>query len=274
MSTYTHRYIEVCREAIDGATWRVDELPPAERHQGEVYKINDYNRPEDVAPYYKSDGVQWVPLDKVEKKWVPIKWYSFLPKNRVIDNEDPYYKPKYIVAKDENGDEIYLKENILWANNGGFVRDDYISSRSWNQSAVAGRGLPSDISDEVKNDIDSDYAYDKTWVTLAEWETIYEEAEKEFRRKVEKYFEGEKNDEINRKLEHIIKLIKNPNAKAPRKKEKGNYYDYEDSLDYLFEEDIWKLFNIQAEIEKTEFILQEFEDWFSHEDVRIIYYLA
>lgn len=287
MSTYTHRYIEVYREKVDGAVWSFNKLPDPQKHENEVYKIIMYNRPEDVAPYYKAlavcgdeNGVtyRWEPVYSVESHWVPVKWYSFLPKNKVIDNEDPYYKPKYITAKDADGNEIFLKENLLWVNNGGHVRDDYISGSGLNGcSPLSKRGLPDDISEEVKNDIKSDYSYDETWATLAEWEAAYDAAILDFRLKVEKYYAKENKDEINRKLDIILKRLKDPDytpKKMRKKATEDDYYDYEDTIEYLFEEEIWRLFNIRMEIDRTEFIIEEFSDWYSPEKARIIYYLA
>ena len=146
MSTYTHRYIEVKIECIDGQVWNKEQLPDPKKHEGEVWKIGNHNRTSDVAPYYMAkegpgitfdDSVYtWEPVYEVKTKWVPLKWYGYLPNNRVFANSDPYYKPKYITAKDENGKEILLEENILWCNNGGYVRDEYVSSRGFSDSKL------------------------------------------------------------------------------------------------------------------------------------------
>ena len=284
MSTYTYRYIEVLAEQIDGSVWRKSDLPPASEHEGEVFKINEYNRPEDVAPYYKAverpgltfdESVYvWEPVEKVEKKWVPVKWYSVLNKNRVLLNKDPYWKPKYLTSSCGTHQTL-LEEHICWENNGGCVRDDYISTRSWKDSKVSGRGLPSDVSEEVKNDVKSDYHYDMTWVTVSEWEEIFEARKKEFETEVYKRYAKEDKREVMAKLEDIFKAIKNPNY-TPKKKKKsdGDYLEWEETVEYLFEEDIWDLFTLRMEITRTEFILEEFAGAYSYSESRIIYYLA
>lgn len=286
MSTYTHRYIEVRREKIDGCAWKFKNLPNPAEHKGEVFKITEYNRPDNVSPFYKAEEVcsdkkgstvvLWVPLDKVDSEWVPVKWYSYLPKNKVLANTDPYFKPKYNVAKDAEGNEFFIQEHLLWANNGGAVRDDYISSSGWSKSKFSGRGLPGDVSDEVKNDILSDYHYDITWVTLSEWEEAFDAAKDKFQRELEKRFEKQSKDEISRKLDNILNTLKNPDYKPRRVKKSTDDDDYyfEDTVEYMFDEEIWTLFVLQMEIDRTEFILEEFGDWWTSQDVRIIYYLA
>ncbi len=286
MSTYTHRYIEVKIECIDGSVWNKENLPSASKHEGEVWKVaNSRNRPE-VSPYYvarETPGITfdestyvWTPVEKVETKWVPVKWYGFLPKNKVLENHDPYYKPKYVVAKDKNGKEMFLEENLLWSNNGGFIRDDYISSHSLSSHKFANRGLPSDVSEEVKADIESEkYNYDKTWVDLDEWEAAFETAKEKFMKNVQLKFEKMNKKDISDKLDTILATIKDPNYKPKKKKkEEDEDYYYEDTIEYLFEEDIWELFNIQMEIDRTEFIVEQFDNHYSHLGTRIIYYLA
>ena len=281
MSTYTHRYIEILAEQIDGSVWKVSDLPPAKEHEGEIFKINGYNRPADVAPYYiakEKPGLTfdesvyvWEARTNVEKKWVPVKWYSVLNKNKVLLNKDPNWKPKYVVTKDG----MFLQENFLWANNGGCVRDDYISTRGWRESKVAGRGLPVDVSEEVESDIVSDYHYDMTWVTVSEWEEILEARKKEFESEVYKRYAKEDKREVMAKLDEIFKAIKDPNY-TPKKKKKSDEDapDWEETVEYLFEEEIWDLFLIHMEINRTEFILQEFADSYAYSEARIIYYLA
>ena len=281
MSTYTYRYIEVKIECVDGVVWTKESLPePTAGNEGQIFKISQYNRPEEIAPFYKvverpgltfDDTVyKWEPVSKVETKWVPLKWYSYLPKNKVLLNNDPYRK--YVYSETKDG--MFLEENLCWSNNGGSIRDDYISTSAWNNYGLSGRGLPKDVSEEVKKDITSDYAYDMTWVTLSEWEATFETAKERFRQKLTERFMNRSIDDINEKLDTILKTIKNPDYKPGKKKKKEEDDYYEDTIEYLFEEDIWELFNIQTEIDRVEFIVEEFDNNFSTLETRIIYYLA
>ena len=279
MSTYTYRYIEVLREPVDGVSWKKENLPSPEAHIGEIYKIGEYNRPEGVAQYYKSvkDGpeTKWEPVFDIQKVWEPVRWFSYLPKNKVVDNNDPYYRPKYYTVERDNGSSFYIEEHLMWSDNGGYVRDDYISN-GFNNGIFSNRGLPEDVSEEVKSDIESDeYAFEKTWVGIDEWRTAFDSAKKEFENEVQKRYCNQEKTEISKKLDDIYKAIKNPDYTPRRVKKKSeDDYFYEDSIEYLFEETIWKLFHIQSEIDRTEFIVDNFYNNFGYKNVRIIYYLA
>ena len=276
MSTYTYRYVEVLREMVDGVSWKKASLPDAKAHEGETYKITQYEIPEGESRYYRAEKGEWVPVDKVPVKWAPVKWYSYLPKNRVLDNKDPYYRPKYNEVTAKSGETFFVEEHLCWCNNGGYVRDEYISTHGFNDSPFSGRGLPSDVSDEVKEDIDKDYAYDHTWVTLDEWETAFETAKKAFEAKVRERYAAEMREDVMQKLDDIYKAIKDPayTPKKSRKKKDDEEYCYEDTVEYLFEEDIWQLFHIQTEIDRIHFIVDDINDDFCVKGTRVIYYLA
>ena len=277
MSTYTYRYVEVQKLMIDGMAWKYEVLPPYVEHIGEVFEITGYNRPENVAKFYKATKDGWEPMERVEKKWVPLKWYSIMTKNRMEmdENNYPASKKYHFTTTDAEGNTLYLKENFYWCNNGGHIRDDYISKHSWNDSYVSGRGLPEDVSQEVKDDIDREqYAYDKTWVTLQEWELIYEKALEDFQHKVEERFGKKEDSEIKQMLDTILNTIKDPSYKPKRKKKEDEEPFYEDTIDYLFEEEIWRLHHIREEIERIEFIKDEFDENLHTDSCRVIYYLA
>lgn len=277
MSTYTYRYVEVKKLMIDGVAWTHEELPPYVEHIGEVFEITGYHRPENVAKFYKATENGWEPQDSVESKWVPLKWYSAMPKSRMEmdENNYPASKKKHFSAKDSNGNAIYFKENLYWCNNGGYIRDEYISTRAWKASPISGKGLPEDVSQEVKEDIESEkYAYDITWVRQKEWELIYEEAVDDFRRKVEERFGKKEDNEIKRMLDTILNTIKDSSYQPKKHKKEDEEEFYEDTIDYLFEEEIYKLYQIREEIEKIEFIKEEFDTNLHTTSCRVIYYLA
>lgn len=278
MSTYTYRYVEVLKEMIDGSVWTIDKLPCSKEHIGETFSITAFNRPVDVAQYYKATENGWVALNDVEKKWVALKWYSPIGKD-VLEAEKHYPESKkhHIELKDENGKSMYFKEKLYWCDNGGYVRDDYISTHGFSESKVAGRGLPKDVSPEIKEDVEEEkYAYDKTWVTLSEWENLFDSAISDFQHKLEKRYAEKDRDEISEMLDTILHTIKNPEYKPPKKKKKNDEDSiyYEDSVEYMFEEEIWKLFQIHSEIETIRFILDEFNGNLRTDGCRVIYYLA
>ena len=285
MSTYTHRYVEVLLEQIDGVRWKYENLPDPETVVGKIYKISEYNLPENVHRYYTSvkegDGpARWEGKDTVEKKWTLVKWYSNRPE---IDEGNNPYEEKYeaqrnhFKCEDRFGKPLHLQEGIMWCNNGGHIRDDYIGN-GWGESTFKDRGLPADVSEEVKKDIESDYHYGMTYVLLSEWETVFDAEMKKFVAEVKKRFRDEKLDTVLERVNALLYAQTGAKQYAPKKKkndEDDEDYMWEDSIDYMFEEEIWKLFNIQMEIDRCEFIVEDiFGSYASNDKIRIIYYLA
>lgn len=301
MSTYTHRYVEVLQDQIDGIRWKYEGLPDPETVVGKTYKISEYNLPEGIHRYYTStkngnEAARWVGKDTNDKKWELLRWFSDRKK---IDAGSSPYDEKYegqinkFDCADKFGKPLHLLEGLLWCNNGGHIRDDYVGN-GWGKCAFKDRGLPTDVSDEVKKDIESDYHYGMTYVTLAEWDKMFESELDKFVAEVKKRFRDEKLDKVTGKLDEILKynrksvnlLLKMQNCPIEcgaepkngtrrKKKEDDEDYMWEDSIDYMFEEEIWKLFNIQDEINRCEFIVEDVCGLFAdRENVRIVYYLA
>ena len=285
MSTYTHRYVEVLLEQIDGVRWKYENLPDPETVVGKIYKISEYNLPENVHRYYTSvkegdEPARWEGKDTVEKKWTLVKWYSNRPE---IDEGNNPYEEKYeaqrnhFKCEDRFGKPLHLQEGIMWCNNGGHIRDDYIGN-GWGESTFKDRGLPADVSEEVKKDIESDYHYGMTYVLLSEWETVFDAEMKKFVAEVKKRFRDEKLDTVLERVNALLYAQTGAKQYAPKKKkndEDDEDYMWEDSIDYMFEEEIWKLFNIQMEIDRCEFIVEDiFGSYASNDKIRIIYYLA
>ena len=302
MSTYTHRYVEILHEQINGYRWNFERLPDPEEHVGEIYKINEYNLPEGVSRYYESvketndTPAHWDPRESVKTKWEPVKWYF---EKRKIDNGGPYPgEEKFeesvnrFEAVDKFGKKHLLQEDFMWCNNGGYIRNDYIGRNIGNR-VFQDRGLPSDVSPEVKKDVESDYHYGMTYVLLSEWEKLFETELESFAKEVKKRFRDEKIDKILEKLDSIFRYSKRmidvldemrhklsdplPDFKEKKKTKKDKEEDewWEDSVEYMFEEEIFRLFNIREEIDRCEFICENLGDCFPSSDkVRIIYYLA
>ena len=296
MSTYTHRYVEVLIDQIDGIRWKYKDLPDPETVVGKIYKISEYNRPEGVYKYYTSvkhgdSPAQWEGKDTNEKKWTLMRWFSDRPETD--KNEDYEAQLNRFNCSDKFGRHLHMLESIMWCNNGGHIRDDFIGN-GWGDCVFKGRGIPSDVSEEVKKDIESDYHYGMTYVTLAEWDKMFESELSKFVAEVKKRFRDEKLDKVMTKLDDILKYsirssnilskmqdgsaetVKEPHSRRRKKNtEEGDDFMWEDSIDYMFEEEIWKLFNIQTEIDRCEFIVEDVCGLYTdRENVRIIYYLA
>jgi hypothetical protein len=113
-------------------------------------------------------------------------------------------------------------------------------------------------------------------VTLDEWETAFETAKKAFEAKVRERYADEMREDVMQKLDVIYKTIKDPayTPKKSRKKKDDEECCYEDTVEYLFEEDICQLFHIQTEIDRIHFIVDDINDDFCVKGTRVIYYLA
>lgn len=284
MSTYTHRYVEVLREKIDGYRWKFEKLPDPETVVGKVYKINEHNLPEGIHRYYESvketndTPARWVGKDRVDSVWTPIRWY--FEKSDIDQGENPYEeqweaKRNDFRAEDKFGRKLHLQEGLMWCNNGGHIRDDYVG-RGWGDTVFQERGFPDGVSDAVKKDIEDDYHYGVTYVTLSEWEKLYDKEYEKFVSEVKKRFRDEKLDEVLERL-NILLYDKTLDKKYAAKKKTKEDDDlmWEDSVDYMFEEELWRLYNIRMEIDRCEFIVEELGNCYEGGDkVRIIYYLA
>ena len=283
MSTYTHRYVEIQREMIDGIRWKFEKLPDPETVVGKIYKISEYNLPEGIHRYYKSEKngegkAEWVPLNSVEKKWFPVRWYF---EKSGIDQGENTYEEQYeaqrnhFTCKDKFGRELHLQEQFFWCNNGGYIRDDYIG-HGWGERVFQDRGLPDDVSELVKKDIESDYHYGMTYVLLSEWESLFEKEQEKFVSEVKKRFRDEKLDLVLERVNALLYAQTGAKQYAPKKKKKeDDDFEWEESVDYMFEEEIWRLYLIRMEIDRCEFITEYLADGLvSSDKIRIIYYLA
>lgn len=256
MSIYTYRLTEIKYEDIVSSVWKKKELDELKPTVGDVYKVNSPEN--DEYPYYKfmgykEDGItkNWEGQHSVTYHWEPVFWFT--PSQKVFS------------------------KNYMWCNNGGEIRDTFIG-RSWGEDeyGIKERGFPSDMSSEIReylNEYGKD-TYSHTWVLLSEWENIFDMEAEKFLAKVKSKFKDDKLDEINEKIETIISLIKEETITKKKKKKSEEFEYYEDTLEYLFEEEIWKLYSIREEISKIRFLSEEIMNNFKEENVRIIYYLA
>lgn len=277
-------------------------MPNPNEHLGECYKINDYKLPEGVHRYYESvldplsGRAKWQGRDTVDMRWEPITW--FVEKRKIdqdVANADTLDElENKFSTTDKYGKERILKQRILWANCGGYIRDDYIGKNIGGEAFFQNRGLPVDVSPEIKKDIESDYHYGETYVLLSEWEALLNAEWEKFVNKVKERFKDEKIEDILLKISDLFKLnaemakclqrIESKSEAEPtpiairkRRKSSKNKYDdyYEDSLDYLFDEEIHRIFQIREEIDRCDFIVNELGESFADsKKIRIIYYLA
>ena len=306
MSVYTIRYIEVRKPILNGTVYKLSQLP-SDAKEGDVYKMTG----DSEYRYFKMVGGQWIGMHECEYKWclaTPFLKLDEKPKrasytvnllreweikkslgtlsddelnNPPEDVEETRYyenEEKYETFTDSDGNETYMKRSSYWCNNGGSIRDEYIRNNGYNGSKISGRGFPVDMSRETTDAIyGSDktfYGYDATWVTLDEWENLYDEAEDMLLNELKSIYEKKNANSINAKLDFIIDNMKDPLKLDKNEIEKEYEEDYYESVDYLKDEIMPRLYLISSEIGKAEMIVENSIDGYvSPSDIRIIYYL-
>lgn len=303
MSTYTTRLIEAKITESKGFL-DDDNVFPEGVQNGDIYTL-PYNIRTDDKKYCKYVDGKWEYMADCPSHWILLKAYiprgPKKPQKKVlVDEYDEHFKKtgrqveqpvgmpdnNAYLFKDENGKDVWFKIEDDWSNNGGNVRDNYISTYGSNDN-IKGRGLPDDLSDDAKKiltDEESDakkYGYAFTWCSLAEWYRLYDEAEKEILKKLDNLYVKKHLQSSENKLNFIIKnLGKNPSDKernkiikyAGRPKDEDDF-DFDEEMAYIIEEDLPVLWSIGYEIGRVE-ALTDMYDLYGSDSVRIIYYLS
>ena len=178
MSQYTTRILEVRVSTSKGTSYKYENL--VERYkdiakEGDYFVLYENFKPQTIK-YVNGEFVRT--NEKIPKVWKLVKFYSnYDVKNIIVsdsDGEHPTFASDGIV----NGEKV--SSSVEWCNNGGYIRDNYISTNGWESQSFTGRGIPSDISEEAaklmapqKDDLfDYDCKHSRTWVTLADWEEL------------------------------------------------------------------------------------------------------
>lgn len=289
MSTYCHRYYEVKTPIIHDYAYikTFDEIDTSNLPDGHVVKIWD----ERDYQYRKWNAKkqEWKKLKKCDYKWTLVKLYTeanhgYHPTDWDItigdvnrEEKEPGWR-RIPLAKEGTK----LDENICYCDNGGIIRDNFISDRGWGDRDydVADRGWPDDMSDDLKQEFtrDMDYTWGHTYVTLSEWNKIFNSEFEVFKKKIAKKIQETEFKQVNEKLDLLTKLVKDPSYTPPKKKKKKNEDEdettcYEDTLEYIWEEDFWDLMMIRREINRAYDAIESF-GYMADGDVRIIYYLS
>ena len=243
MSQYTTRILEVRVSTSKGTSYKYENL--VERYkdtakEGDYFVLYENFKPQTIK-YVNGEFIKT--NEKIPKVWKLVKFYSnYDVKNRIVldsDGEHPIFASDGVV----NGEKV--SSSVEWCNNGGYIRDNYISTNGWESQSFTGRGVPSDISEEAaklmapeKDDLfGCDYKHSRTWVTLSEWEELY-----------------------NKKFEEF----------------KNEYYDEGEQEEYIWEELFEDLRAIDNEISRNIALAEQFLDgvYVDYDDVRILYYIS
>lgn len=277
MSQYTTRILEVRVSTSKGTSYKYENL--VERYkdiakEGDYFVLYENFKPQTIK-YVNGEFVRT--NEKIPKVWKLVKFYSnYDVKNIIIsdsDGEHPTFASDGIV----NGEKV--SSSVEWCNNGGYIRDNYISTNGWESQSFTGRGIPSDISEEAaklmapeKDDLfGCDCKYSRTWVTLSEWEELYNKKFEEFRRKISELYSSKNADSINKKLNIVL------NRLGVETKEFNNeYYDEGEQEEYIWGELFEELRTIGDEISRNVALAEQFLDgvYVDYDDVRILYYIS
>ena len=277
MSQYTTRILEVRVSTSKGTSYKYENL--VERYkdtakEGDYFVLYENFKPQTIK-YVNGEFVRT--NEKIPKVWKLVKFYSnYDVKNRIVSDSDGEH-PIFVSDGIVNGEKV--SSSVEWCNNGGYIRDNYISTNGWESQSFTGRGIPSDISEEAaklmapeKDDLfGCDCKYSRTWVTLSEWEELYNKKFEEFRRKISELYSSKNADSINKKLNIVL------NRLGVETKEFNNeYYDEGEQEEYIWGELFEELRTIGDEISRNVALAEQFLDgvYVDYDDVRILYYIS
>ena len=278
MSQYTTRIIEVRVSASKGSSYKYENLVQRYKdiaQEGDYFVLYENFKKQNIK-YVNGEFVRT--NEKIPTKWELVKFYSnYDVKNSIVFDalgEHPAFEPD----GDIHEEKVSLTDK--WCNNGGCIRDNFISTHGWDLQKFTGRGIPDDISEEAaklmapeKDDLfGCDYKHSRTWVTLSEWEELYNKKFKEFKHKLCELYTNKNSDSINHKLNLILKKLEIENKDD--KHENKNYDVEEEELIWgeLFDE----LISISNEISYNSALAEQFldETYVNYDDVRILYYIS
>ena len=169
--------------------------------------------------------------------------------------EDGVWKPYSI--KTENG-----KVNVF--TDGLSLRDRL---RMSNGTKLAHRGLPDDVTDEVKYDIWENGGFSITYATIEELNEDLDARFEEWKGNLNRLHMKEMKEEVGDKLDLIIKLLK---KEEPDQEEKPDDDDCESCISYLIDEDLFDLIYERVEIEHL-YRLAILDRFKLESDVRVIF---
>lgn len=277
MSQYTTRILEVRVSTSKGTSYKYENL--VERYkdiakEGDYFVLYENFKPQTIK-YVNGEFVRT--NEKIPKVWKLVKFYSnYDVKNRIVSDSDGEH-PIFVSDGIVNGEKV--SSSVEWCNNGGYIRDNYISTNGWESQSFTGRGIPSDISEEAaklmapeKDELfGCDYKHSRTWVTLSEWEELYNKKFEEFKRKISELYSSKNADSINKKLNIVLNRLG-----VETEESKNEYYDEGEQEEYIWEELFEELRAIDDEISRNVALAEQFLDgvYVDYDDVRILYYIS
>ena len=277
MSQYVTRIIEVRVSTSKGTSYKCENLVKRYKDiakEGDYFVLYENYNPQTIK-YVNGEFVRT--NEKIPKMWKLVKFYSdYDIKNRIVSDfkgEHPMFEPDGVL----DGEEVV--SSYKWVNNGGCIRDNYISTNGWDSQPFTGRGIPSDISEEAaklmapEKDVlfGCDCKHSRTWVTLAEWEELYNKKFKEFKHEIFKFYSSKNADSINKKLNIVLNKLG-----VETEEFENENYDEGEQEEYIWGELFEELTAIGDEISRNVALAEQFLNgvYVGSDDVRILYYIS
>ena len=278
MSRYVIRNVEGKFSLAAGSVYNKEKLPEV-APEGTYYRVNTGE-----SNYMAFEGGKWVPKDMCPTEWRALQVYTKSKLPSESDWESPKKQTEEYMTHDQK--LVYFFRHEDFCNNGGPIRDDYISTNGWSDECdFNGRGLPSDVTEATLRAVEYNgkrEGYDYTWCTLNEWEDLYD---KERNRIIQAILDKQAkqfNKKTDQKLDFIIRNMKDPmsmNLKEiyPDKKDDDEEMDeneYYESPQCVIDDEFDKLWFIAAEYGRILQIADFYGKEYSPEDIRIIYHIS
>ena len=236
-------------------------------------------------------------------KWEKLKAYYPFKKQtyKAYDSDNAQWYDKDTTPDLEAGDKAFTEIHKLWRQ--GSVRDMF--SRSMlNESNFYNRGLPSDLSDEVKAWFDRELAeqarkdkeyeekygskpfgagkwwWGESYATLSELEEHFDKIRENWEKNVRKELTNiKKVSDYNKIFSAINDVLKAVGSTPKKVKDEGftkeDLEGAEEALDFYLTEEIFDVFNLWAFIQSIQDIVESLSnDSVSNSDIRVIVYCS
>ena len=284
----------------------------------DLREATDKFEPDDICfvknrghKYFRMENSQWVPYEgTINKRWRLLKTYGSIDKmfrRRKSERPDVYEEREDFDAtvpgyKRFPLADVIMRQKLYWCNNGGAMRDEYVSCRSSiTPCSWRGRGIPDDISDELR--ISMTYedgrteGWDHTWCTLSELYATYESEEERILGIIKNAYMKEATSRLEKKVDFIIDNLKDPSRLTPEKIERikgtnktdsdadvedndseeeyeNDEYDYYESSEYMISEYMPNLWSLAYEYGMNSMIAEQCGYSAFDDNIRIIYYIS
>lgn len=281
MSTYVTRVIEVRLPEIDGYVWKEKDLDKIDKKNLKpwaIYKVNS----DSEYPYrqyhiaHEIDGIpeHWIKLKTCDYKWNLLEYWVL---NNIHNKTE---KPDLL------SDNTELKKITDYWDNGGSIRDVYLSQWYSDKYNISERGIPDDCSDETREvlNLNDNYIYNRTNVLLSELFSIYNREIEEFKNKIKENIFNKQLKTIDEKVDKIYSKLNGENIAEDTSTNKENNdnitldneeeYDYDVNIDTLFDEEFNDIQTLNDEIVIIRHLVEETYGYIPSENIRINYYFS